>query len=327
MRCLLSSCKQVAVPSLSFPGGINVETFQPRSRKDKVVIVMGATGTGKSRLSIDLATKFPAEIINSDKMQVYKGLDIATNKVTEEECRGIGHHLLGFVDPNVDFTAEDFRHDALLAVDSIVENDRLPIIAGGSNSYIKALVHNNIEFQSKYSCCFLWVDVSLPVLHSFVSKRVDRMVGSGLVEEARRFYNPNFTNTGIGLRRAIGVPELDQFFRNESEENLKKAVQQIKDNTCKLATRQLHNILRLQNQLEWDMHHFDATEAFLMYGQEADEAWERLVSRPSSLIVRDFLHGQKEDPAHNFPKIMTTNSIITTPSMSTAVNAIAAVSR
>ncbi|KVI01674.1 adenylate isopentenyltransferase 5, chloroplastic-like [Cynara cardunculus var. scolymus] len=324
MKRLLSACKEITVPSISmsFPGRINMESFLPRNRKDKVVIVMGATGTGKSRLSIDLATKFPAEIINSDKMQVYKGLDIATNKVTDDECHGIAHHLLGFVDPNVDFTADDFRHEASLVVESIVANDRIPIIVGGSNSFIKALVHNNIEFQSRYCCCFLWVHVSLPVLQSFVSKRVDRMVQSGLVDEIQRFYNPKLTNSKIGLRRAIGVPELDHFFKNENSENLKEAINKIKANTCKLASRQLQNILSLQTQMEWDLHHLDATEVFLKHGFEADEAWERLVARPSGLIVRDFLYEERD-----FPKIMNTNSVITPPSMTTAVNAIAAVAR
>jgi len=63
--------------------------------KKKVVFVMGATGTGKSRLSIDLAIHFQGEIINSDKMQVYKGLDIVTNKITHTEKQGVKHHLLG----------------------------------------------------------------------------------------------------------------------------------------------------------------------------------------------------------------------------------------
>ncbi|GLT91820.1 hypothetical protein SLE2022_096910 [Rubroshorea leprosula] len=82
-------------------------------RKDKVIFVMGAAGTGKSRLAIDLATRFPAEVVNSDKTQVFKGLDIVTNKVTEEECRGVPHHLLGFVDPDAIFTSADFRHHRL----------------------------------------------------------------------------------------------------------------------------------------------------------------------------------------------------------------------
>ncbi|KAL2230789.1 UNVERIFIED_CONTAM: Adenylate isopentenyltransferase 5, chloroplastic [Sesamum indicum] len=148
--------------------------------KDKVVVVLGATGTGKSRLAIDLATRFGAEVINSDKIQVYKGLDIVTNKVRNEECRGVPHHLLGIIDPEMDFTVHDFVHHALLAADAIVQKNRLPIIAGGSNSFIQGLVSDNTEFPSKYECCFLWMDVAIPVLHSYVSKRVDQMVDSGV---------------------------------------------------------------------------------------------------------------------------------------------------
>ncbi|KAL2230809.1 UNVERIFIED_CONTAM: Adenylate isopentenyltransferase 3, chloroplastic [Sesamum indicum] len=100
--------------------------------KDKVVVVLGATGIGKSRLALDLATHFEAEVINSDKIEVYKGLDIVTNKVSNEECCGAPHHLLGIIDPEV----HDFVHHALLAADAIVQKNRLPIIAGGSNSFI-----------------------------------------------------------------------------------------------------------------------------------------------------------------------------------------------
>jgi len=62
--------------------------------KKKVVFIMGATGTGKSRLSVDLATHFRGEIINSDKMQVYKGLDIVTNKITHAEKQGVRYYFL-----------------------------------------------------------------------------------------------------------------------------------------------------------------------------------------------------------------------------------------
>lgn len=284
-----------------------VDPFIAWRRKEKVVIVMGATGTGKSRLSIDLATRFPAEIVNSDKMQVYKGLDITTNKVTEEECKGIPHRMLGMVDPtadnddynyDVDFTADDFQDHATNVLESITRRGLLPIIAGGSNSYIKALVNDNVKFRSKYECCFLWVDVSMPVLHSFVSERVDRMVEAGLVDEVREFYNPE-GEYSRGIRRAIGVPEMDQFFRNEHkvdgetrEKLLESAIDKIKSNTCNLACCQLQNILRLRDQLGWNMHHVDATEAFL---KRTDEAWERLVAGPSTMIVSQFLEEEEED--------------------------------
>ncbi|CAA3009763.1 adenylate isopentenyltransferase 5, chloroplastic-like [Olea europaea subsp. europaea] len=329
MMISLPACKQ-AQPLLNFPKGLHMDQFIPRRQKDKVVIVVGATGTGKSRLSIDLATRFNAEIVNSDKMQVYKGLDIVTNKVKEEECRGIPHHLLGIIDPDVDFTSDDFVHHASLAVDSIMRKGRVPIIAGGSNSYIKALVNDDIEFQSKYECCFLWVNASMAILHSFVSKRVDQMVDTGLVDEAREFFDleANYTR---GIKRAIGVPEMDEYFRNESVDDdetrarlLKAAIYKIKENTCKLASRQHQNILRLQNQLKWNMHHLDATEAFLKRGVGADEAWERIVAGPSTRIVGCFLHKQDINliSAITTPPPMTTAAVIGTTNITSVAAAI-----
>ncbi|KAE8076963.1 hypothetical protein FH972_015579 [Carpinus fangiana] len=283
-------------PLVDFPGGLNME--YPMFRKDKVVFVVGATGTGKSRLAIDLATRYPAEIVNSDKMQVYKGLDIVTNKVTEEECRGVPHHLLGIIEPNTNFTANDFLHHAPITMESITNRDRLPIIAGGSNSYIAALVNHHAEFQMKYDFRCIWVDVSLNVLHSFISDRVDRMVEAGLVDEVRKMFDPK-ADYSRGIRRAIGVPELDKYLRVESIVDgrtrarlLKEAIVKIKENTCMLACRQLEKIRRLESQWEWNMHRIDATEVFLKRGKEADDAWENLVAGPSSMIVRQFLYNE-----------------------------------
>lgn len=263
-------------------------------RKDKVVFVVGPTGTGKSRLAIDLAARIPAEVVNCDKMQVYKGLNIVTNKVTEEECHGVPHHLLGFVDPDANFNPNDFCHHASEVIKSIIARDRLPIVAGGSNSFIEALVNDDPEFRLRYECCFLWVDVSLPVLHSFVSQRVDRMVEAGLVSEARSIFDPSNTNYSQGLRRAIGVPELDHYFRNEATADAKTraklldaALAKIKENTCVLACRQLQKIHRLYNQWSWNMHRINATEVFLKSGEDA---WEKLVAGPSSMIVEQFLY-------------------------------------
>lgn len=305
-----AACKQVQ-PLVSFQGGsinqagLNVETFF--RRKDKVLFVIGPTGTGKSRLAIDLATRFPAEIINSDKMQVYKGLDIATNKVTDEECRGVTHHLLGIIaDPHSNFSAADFCHHTSLAIESILGRDRLPIIAGGSNSYIEALISNHHhrnrnQFRLRYDCCFLWVDVSLPVLHAFVSERVDRMVASGLVEEVRRIFDPT-ADYSRGIRRAIGVPELHEYFLAESRganqrtkaKLLQSAINKIKHNTCLLASRQLQKIHRLHGQWSWNIHRLDATEAFLnrTKGRDFDDAWENLVAGPATMIVDDFLYSE-----------------------------------
>ncbi|CAH2042944.1 unnamed protein product [Thlaspi arvense] len=288
MRTSVVMCKQVQ-PLLNIPP----------TTKDKVVVVVGATGTGKSRLAVDLAARFSGEVINSDKIQAHRGLAIATNKVAEEERRGIPHHLLGFVDPHEDFTASEFRHAATLAVRSITSRRHLPIVAGGSNSYIEDLIDGgNREFKSNFDCCFIWVDVSPPVLHSFISDRVDRMVENGLVEEIGEIFDLN-SDYSRGIKRAIGVPELDFYFRSENfldeearKKVLRKAIDEIKSNTCKLAERQVAKIQRLRKVNGWRLHRLDATEVFRRRnGGDADAAWEELVAAPGKMIVRRFISG------------------------------------
>ncbi|KAK3407310.1 hypothetical protein EUGRSUZ_K03385, partial [Eucalyptus grandis] len=301
MRISMVKCKPTAQPLLhaaSLVRRSNRGFYKLSPQKEKVVVILGVTGAGKSRLSIDIASHFPAEIVNSDKIQVHKGLDIVTNKITEEEQRGIPHHLLGTIPPDADFTASEFSNSALLAIESIRARGNTPVIVGGSNSYIETLIaSHDYRFQSNYECCFLWVDAAMPILHSFLSKRVDKMVERGMVEEARNAFDPN-GQYSRGIRRAIGLPELDLLFRTEKfldrqahARLLKEAMEEIKTNTCKLASRQLEKIHRLRNQKGWNLHRMDATEVFCKHGKaDADEAWEELVAGPSTKIVAEFLY-------------------------------------
>ncbi|RVW54358.1 tRNA dimethylallyltransferase 2 [Vitis vinifera] len=121
-------------------GGQKVENPNPNPNKTKVVVIMGATGSGKSKLAIDLASHFPIEIINSDSMQVYQGLDVLTNKVPLHEQNGVPHHLLGTISSNVEFTSKDFRDSAIPLIDDIISRNNLPVLVGGTNYYIQALV-------------------------------------------------------------------------------------------------------------------------------------------------------------------------------------------
>jgi len=182
-------------------------------KKNKVLFILGATGTGKTKLFINLGTHYPAEIINSDKIQFDKGLDNVTNKVSESERCSILHHILGIIDdPEYEFTMNDFCKYVLESLNLIIGNGRLPIIVGGSNSYLKKLVEDpSIEFLPKYDCCFIWVDVSFPTLFQYVGKRFDEMVEVGMVDEIREYFVPGADNTK-GIRRAIVFLSLIRFF-------------------------------------------------------------------------------------------------------------------
>ncbi|KAJ7981126.1 tRNA dimethylallyltransferase 2 [Quillaja saponaria] len=118
----------------------SVEVDKMGEKKPTVVVIMGPTGSGKSKLAIDLAFYFPIEIINADSMQVYQGLDILTNKVPLSDQKGVPHHLLGTISPNVEFTAKEFRDSAIPLINDIISRNRLPVVIGGTNYYIQALV-------------------------------------------------------------------------------------------------------------------------------------------------------------------------------------------
>lgn len=105
-----------------------------------LVVVLGPTAVGKSRIAVDLARRFDGEVISGDSIQVYRGFDIGTDKPDAEARRGVPHHLIDIVDPEVQYTAADFVRDALAAARSIAAGGRLPIVAGGTGLYLKALL-------------------------------------------------------------------------------------------------------------------------------------------------------------------------------------------
>ncbi|KFY86934.1 hypothetical protein V500_07284 [Pseudogymnoascus sp. VKM F-4518 (FW-2643)] len=117
----------------------------PRKPPHKpVVIVLGATGTGKSQLAVDLALRYNGEIINGDAMQMYTGLPIVTNKITPEEQQGVPHHLIG----NVSLQEEPwhvgvFKREAEGIIEEIRSRGRLPILVGGTHYYTQSLLFDD----------------------------------------------------------------------------------------------------------------------------------------------------------------------------------------
>lgn len=108
--------------------------------KQKVLIIVGPTASGKSSLAIKIAKRFKGEIISADSRQVYKGMDIGTGKVTKREQRIVPHHLLDVADPKKDFSAARYVTLAQKAIADISGRGKLPIICGGTGFYIDALL-------------------------------------------------------------------------------------------------------------------------------------------------------------------------------------------
>ncbi|MFC1640519.1 tRNA (adenosine(37)-N6)-dimethylallyltransferase MiaA [Patescibacteria group bacterium] len=114
----------------------------------KALIVIGPTSSGKTGLSVHLAKMFNGEIVSSDSRQVYRGMDIGTGKATEKEMSGIPHHCIDIVNPDEEFTAYDFQQCAKAAMENITKRGKLPIIAGGTGLYVKAVV-DGLTFAGK----------------------------------------------------------------------------------------------------------------------------------------------------------------------------------
>jgi tRNA dimethylallyltransferase len=110
--------------------------------KEKLVVIVGPTAVGKTKTSIELAKALNGEIISGDSMQVYRGLDIGTAKVMDEEMEGVPHYLIDIKDPSEPFSVAEFQHLARERVSEINNRGKIPIIVGGTGLYIRAVTHH-----------------------------------------------------------------------------------------------------------------------------------------------------------------------------------------
>lgn len=115
--------------------------------KKPLIILTGPTSVGKTALSIKLAKAVNGEIISADSMQVYKGMDIGSAKITKEEMDGVTHHLIDILEPFEEFNIVKFQELAKKAMEQIYEAGKIPIIAGGTGFYIQSVLYD-INFES-----------------------------------------------------------------------------------------------------------------------------------------------------------------------------------
>ncbi len=279
--------------------------------KKKIIAVVGPTASGKTALSVELAKMIGSEIISCDSMQIYKGLDIATAKVTEEEMRGVKHHLIDFLPADKIYSVSDYVTDA----DNIINKmETVPILAGGTGLYLRSLVYgvnftehsaeqrvkkdlelrvekgeakklfeellildpkacekihvNNtkrliraleycivtgekfseqsIMLEPKYDCLKICLGArDRQFLYDRSNLRVEKMIESGLIKEAERFYKLSANNKDITSAQIIGYKELFPYFKGEM--SLNEAIDNIKTKTRNYAKRQLTWFRREEN--------------------------------------------------------------------------------
>uniref|UniRef100_M1DJK5 tRNA delta(2)-isopentenylpyrophosphate transferase n=1 Tax=Solanum tuberosum TaxID=4113 RepID=M1DJK5_SOLTU len=219
--------------------------------KKKVVFIMGATGTGNYRISVDLATHFRREIMNSDKMQIHKGLEIVTNKITHADKQGVRHYLLGLVDevrqifiPDADYTKEQSVLNR--RVDTRVDE----MVNAGLVDEVRQIIIPDEDYTKG-----IQLSIGVPEMAKY------------LMEE----------------KNIDGDDESKKMI-------LQASISSIKRNTRILIYNQLDKIKRLINEKMWSVHHIIATDVFKEDRKEAvDEAWRNTVLQPCLDIVERFL--------------------------------------
>ncbi|MDD4350775.1 MAG: tRNA (adenosine(37)-N6)-dimethylallyltransferase MiaA [Clostridia bacterium] len=178
----------------------------------KILIITGLTATGKSGFAIDCALKYNGEIISCDSVQIFKGLDIGSNKNTEIQNKGVKHHLIDALNPNEEYSVGQFVKDCKNFIDKIEGKNKLPIITGGTGLYVKALINGynfanfakNDEFRNtllhyanEYGNEYVWKILNefnpdlAKTVHFNNLKRVIRYI------EIEKFGNKTTKNTSI----------------------------------------------------------------------------------------------------------------------------------
>ena len=108
----------------------------------KVIVIIGPTAVGKSRLAVDIAQNISGEIVSADSIQVYRGLNVGTAKPTEEEKKGIPHHLIDVVDADYSYSVAEFNENARKCIENILDKGKIPVVVGGSGLYINSLIYD-----------------------------------------------------------------------------------------------------------------------------------------------------------------------------------------
>jgi len=183
-----------------------------------IIIIEGATATGKSLLALELAQKFNTEIISADSRQVYKYLDIGTAKPTKDELKAVKHHLIDIINPDESYNAGLFRKESLLVINRLVKDNKIPIVCGGTGLYVKALLEGLFqediqdkvirkELENEYNT------KGLTVLYEELTKNDSALANKLSSNDKHRILR------ALEVYRSTGIP-ISEHWSNQSREKL-----------------------------------------------------------------------------------------------------------
>lgn len=205
-----------------------------------IYVIIGPTGVGKTKLSIMLAKKINAEIINADSMQIYKELNIGVAKITEKEKENIPHHMFDIVSVNDDYSVFNYQQMGRTLIEKLQKENKNIIIVGGTGLYIKALLYDytfdNKENKNKklYDFKIIGLTRDRKILYENINKRVDIMFDMGLEQEVGTLYDKKINTRA--LKTAIGYKELYDYF--DGKITKEEGIEKIKQSSRRYAKRQ-----------------------------------------------------------------------------------------
>ena len=221
------------------------------SPKEKVIVLLGATATGKSSLAVKLAEIFNTEIISADSMSVYKNFDVGTAKPTKLEQSKVPHHLIDILEPNEKFSVAEFVRKATPIITELNCAEKIPIIAGGTGLYIQALIEgykfDEVGTKSreslfastgelKYNALVIGLTMPREILYNRINERTEKMFAAGLVEEVQGLLNQG-VNPNAQAMLGIGYKEVVEHLQDKL--TLDEAISKVQQMTRNFAKRQL----------------------------------------------------------------------------------------
>lgn len=226
---------------------------------NKIIVIVGPTAVGKTKLSLVVAKRFNGEIINADSTQIYKELNIATAKIEPSEREGVPHHLIDLKSLEEDYTVYHYQQDSRKIIENILANKKTPIMVGGTGLYIKASLYDYKFNQEKnksnyllYDVIFIGLTTTREKLYENINQRVDVMVEKGLIAEAKKIYNLNIKTKAV--MTPIGYKELFLYF--DGKKTLEESLELIKQRSRNYAKRQ-YTWFNNQMKINWFETNYD----------------------------------------------------------------------
>lgn len=219
------------------------------SQKEKLVVILGATSTGKSSLALELAERFGTEIISADSMAVYKNFNVGTAKPTQAQLERVPHHLINILEAEEKFSVGEFVRLARPIITRLNLRGKIPIVAGGTGLYIQALVEGYELSEGKslvshykrtgkllYTTKIYGLTTERAELYDRINQRTEKMFADGLIDEVKALLASGISPKAQAMR-GIGYKEAVEYLQGGA--TLDETISKVAQATRNFAKRQL----------------------------------------------------------------------------------------